>query len=572
MCAAKILLTAFATLACLFTSAQTPDRFAVVISEIMADPTPTVGLPNAEYIELRNTSTAALPLNGWRLSDKTSMAVLNTAFVLQPDSVVILCANSNAAALAAYGRTVGVSSFPSLDNDGDVLTLRSPQNRLIHAVNYSSDWYDDETKKAGGWSLEMIDPKNPCSGKENWKASIHTLGGTPGKSNSVNGSNADTTPPQLKRAYAADSVTVVLVFDESLDSSSAYLPSNYNLPGYTIAAAKPSAPLFQSVQLQLTATLQQGAVATVTTNNVTDCVGNTIGAFNHARVGLPQPVLPGDVVINEILFNPRPGGSDYVELYNRSNKIIDAATLVIANRNSTGAVASLKKISDEPLSIFPGDYLLLTENKTTLAMQYFVKNEESVWQLSSLPSFPDDKGTVVLQSSSGNPVDEVAYNKDWHFGLISDEEGVALERIDPADVSQKPANWHSAATTAGYGTPGYQNSQYRQTESVRATVAISPGIFSPDNDGRDDVATISYQVEETGYVANVFLFDAAGRMIRQLVKNELLGRKGAWTWDGLGEQHNQLPIGTYIVFTEIFTLEGKKQSFKNTLVLARQLN
>jgi hypothetical protein len=572
MNAAKTLLTAFAVTAGFLASAQLPDRFAIVITEIMADPAPAVGLPNAEYIEIKNISTTALSLNGWKLSDKTTTAVLTTAAVLQPDSVVILCANSNAAALSAYGRTVGVSSFPSLDNDGDILILRSPQNKTMHAVGYEADWYGDDTKKAGGWSLEMVDPQNPCAGKSNWKASVNALGGTPGKPNSVNANNADATPPQLKRAYAADSVTVVLVFDEPLDSSSAATVSNYRLPAYTITAAKPVAPLFQAVQLQLTAPLQEGSVATLTANNLTDCKGNFIGAYNHARVGLSQPAMAGDVVINEILFHPRPGGSDYVELYNRSNKIIDAATLRIANRNSSGVVSSLKKIAEESFLLFPGDYLVLTENKTELAMQYLVKNEDAVWQLASLPSFPNDKGTVVLQRNNGDRMDEVAYTKDWHFGLIADDTGVALERIDPTDVSQKAANWHSAATTAGYGTPGYQNSQYRQAETGKATVTVFPAIFSPDNDGRDDIATITYQVEESGYVANVFLFDAAGRTVRQLVKNDLLGLKGSWTWDGLDERHNKLPIGTYIVLTEIFTLEGRKKSFKNTVVLARQLN
>ena len=101
---------------------------------------------------------------------------------------------------------------------------------------------------------------------------------------------------------------------------------------------------------------------------------------------------------------------------------------------------------------------------------------------------------------------------------------------------------------------------------------MSPKIFSPDNDGRDDIATISYQVEEQGYVANVIIFDASGRTVRHLVKNDLLALKGNWNWDGLGETQNKLAVGTYIVFAEIFNLQGKKKNFKKTIVLARQLN
>ena len=103
-------------------------------------------------------------------------------------------------------------------------------------------------------------------------------------------------------------------------------------------------------------------------------------------------------------------------------------------------------------------------------------------------------------------------------------------------------------------------------------VEISPAVFSPDNDGRDDVALLSYQVAERGYVANVLIFDADGRLVRSLVRNELLSANGFWKWDGLGESRNKLPVGVYVVFTEIFNLDGKKKSFKNTVVLARRLN
>jgi hypothetical protein len=200
-----------------------------------------------------------------------------------------------------------------------------------------------------------------------------------------------------------------------------------------------------------------------------------------------------------------------------------------------------------------------------------VKNEDALLQL-SLPSFPDDKGDVVLIDINGTILDEVKYKEDWHFALIENDEGVALERIDPNGKSDDKSNWHSAASTAGFGTPTYKNSQYKLTESINATVEVTPKIFSPDNDGADDIAIINYKVEESGYVANVTVFDASGRIVKYLVRNSLLGLSGSWNWDGLGEKNNKLPIGTYVIYTEIFNLQGKRKSFKNTLVLARRLN
>ena len=290
---------------------QTANRFDILITEIMADPTPPVGLPNAEYIELRNVSAAPVNLNGWRISDASGTATISANFILQPDSAVALCSNTNAALLAGFGRSLGVPSFPSLDNDGEALVLRSPQNRIIHFVNYSSSWYGNPAKADGGWSLEMIDVRNPCSGSSNWKAGTNPLGGTPGRLNSVNGNNTDNTPPQLKRTIMPDSVTAVLIFDESLDSAVAVSSGNYTINNNSVLSAICLPPLFDRVQLRLATAMLPGNVVNITANNIRDCAGNTL-QNNSAPLGMPTTALPLDVVVNELLFNPRSGGYDYV--------------------------------------------------------------------------------------------------------------------------------------------------------------------------------------------------------------------------------------------------------------------
>lgn len=554
-------------------TAMSQNRYDVVIDEIMADPTPQIGLPNNEWLELKNTTTAPINLLNWRIGDATGQSGPMPSFVLQPDSFVIVCTGSAVAAMSAFGTTIAVTSFPSLDNDGDQLFLRAANGRTIHAVSYTSGWYQNEVKRDGGWTLEMIDTKNPCAGSSNWKASISTTGGTPGKKNSIDAINNDTAAPQLKRAYTTDNVTIVLVYDEPIDSLSGATLANYSIDGgLSITGATAIAPLFNQVQLKTTTALIANTVYTVTASNVKDCRNNTIGSANKARVGLPVDAATGEWIINEILFNPRSNAFDFIEFYNNSNKIFDASKLFIANRNSSGVISSIKVLSAAPYYIFPGDYIVETEDADNLAMQYLVKNPDNVLTISSPPSFSDDEGTVVALNFQGTVVDEVKYKDDWHFKLIDDPEGVSLERIDPAGPSQNETNWHSASSTAGYGTPTYKNSQYKLLNGVNATIGVTPKIFSPDNDGRDDIATIQYEVTEPGYVANITIFDAAGRPIRNLVRNGTLGLKGYWNWDGLDDKGNKLPVGTYIIFTEIFNLQGKKDTFKNTVVLARKLN
>ena len=132
---------------------QTAKRFDLLITEIMADPSPVVRLPNAEYIEIRNNSLSEINITGWKLSDAGTTATINHNYSIKPDSMVIICANVNVNALSVYGKTIGVSNFPSLDNDGDIISLRSNTGAYIHAVSYSPAWYHSTIKKEGGYIL-----------------------------------------------------------------------------------------------------------------------------------------------------------------------------------------------------------------------------------------------------------------------------------------------------------------------------------------------------------------------------------------------------------------------------------
>jgi hypothetical protein len=163
--------------------AQVANRYDVVIDEIFPDPTPVVGLPDAEFIELKNVSSTPYNLRNWQISDGSSIATIKKDLILQPDSFVIICSTSSATAYSNFGTTIGVSSFPSLNNDGEVIFIKSPQGLTIHAISYDLTWYQNDIKSAGGWTLEMIDTKNPCTGFGKWKANEDAKGGTPGKKN-----------------------------------------------------------------------------------------------------------------------------------------------------------------------------------------------------------------------------------------------------------------------------------------------------------------------------------------------------------------------------------------------------
>jgi len=547
------------------------NRYDIVISEIMADPSPTVGLPNHEWIELKNISSLAVNLQNWRIGDASSQSGLLPSYLLLPDSFVIVCASGSLANLSPFGRAIPVSSFPSLDNDGDQLYLRSSSGKVIHAVNYESSWYRNALKKEGGWTLEMIDTHNPCSGESNWKASMNNLGGSPGQINSVDAINRDVDPPELKRSYTLDDRTIILVFNEPLDSGYSANPSFFTIDGgISFLAVSVLSPVFDRIQLKTSSPMQPRTIYNVSVSQVKDCQGNSI-AGSHVKTGLSSTASAGEWIINEVLFNPRPNAYDYVEFLNKSDKIIDAAALFIANRNSNGVVSSVTRLSETPFLIFPGDHIVVTEDIQSLTLQYLVKFPDNVLHI-SMPSFANDTGTVIALDAQGNIIDELNYTEEWHFKLLDNNEGVSLERINALAPTQNTGNWHSAASTAGYGTPTYINSQQQDGNMSSSQLEIDPLIFSPDNDGRDDFCMIRYQVNEPGYMGNIIIYDAAGRPVRLLARNSTMGIKGSWNWDGLSDRGYALTAGTYIIFAEFFNLQGKKLRFKKAVVLARKLN
>jgi hypothetical protein len=168
----------------------------VIITEIMADPSPPVELPEVEFVELYNRSSHPFNLKGWRFADDTRTAVLPD-YLLKPNQYVILSGTTAATRLTAFGPVLGVSSFPTLNNAGDVLTLKDATGRTIDSLVYRDTWYQDPDKKDGGWTLEMIDVQNICWSQNNWAASTDPSGGTPGRTNAVQRANADTIGPKL---------------------------------------------------------------------------------------------------------------------------------------------------------------------------------------------------------------------------------------------------------------------------------------------------------------------------------------------------------------------------------------
>ena len=445
--------------------------------------------------------------------------------------------------------------------------LTDDNGTTIDAVTYDLSWYNDAVKDDGGWTLEQIDPTTPCSGAANWTASNAGAGGTPGAQNSVYAIVPDNDPPVLISVQVNGPSQVVLVFNEALDTDGIGTAGYTIDPFLDVAQAVPG-PEANTVVLDLNDPLVVGEVYTVTVTGLTDCPGNPIGGDNSAVFGLPEAVLPGDLVINEVLYDPRVGGSDFVELYNRSGKVLGLAGLRMANEED-GQIANPIVITQASVLLLPGEYILLTEDPANIATEY-PQGRTDRFLLCDLPGYNNGEGTVVLQDPQGNTLDLFRYTDDLHFPLINETEGVSLERVDPARTSDEPTNWHSAAETAGWATPGFLNSQFSEAPEPSGEMTIEPAIFSPDNDGYQDLLTIRYRFNEPGFVGTLGIYDLAGREVRRLMENTLLGADGAVSWDGVMEGGEKARVGPYVVVFEAYDLAGNVEKYRGTVTLAHR--
>lgn len=527
----------------------------LLLTEFLCDESPSVGLPKVEYIEIYNKSSKYFNLNGFKISDGSSNGTIGNKWIF-PGEYVILCANSSVDSFSV-NQVVGVSSFPSLNNSGDSIILKDTGSVIMDQLSYTSDWYKDETKKDGGYSLERIQLNDPCSDGDNWKASVGISGGTPGLINAVNDTTADQIAPNIQSVFVSDSNQITITFSEGMNLVSLENSTFYFMPSLTISQRVH--PTNSSLILTFDSTLVGSKNYTFTLENASDCWGNSqVLNGNFVRAEVPQT---GDLIINELLVDPKTGGSDWIELYNNSNKVVDLIHCQLANFDDS--IANLKVVPAHFL-MYPKQYAVLGSDSSFVKATY-PASIPGTFVACETPLYPNDSGSVYLFYDS-ILLEKVSYSSNWHFSLLDKTDGVSLERIQPTGLATSKDNWHSAAETIGFGTPGALNSQTLHPQ-INGEISLSNSSISPDNDGFEDVVLIHYQFEKNGLVANIRIFDEDGREIKQLIANELLGTAGFFTWDGTTNANTKAHIGTYVILFEAFSIAGGDNFTKTKVVI-----
>ena len=521
-----------------------PTTPAIIFTELMADPEPAQGLPNTEYIELYNASSQAQQLNGFKLSDASSSCTL-PSFWLQPGCYATLVGTGKSAGFDPT-KTIEVTAFPSLNNSGEPLALTDPFGSQIDLIHYNLNWYQDTSKQEGGFSLERCSLQDPCSAADNWRASQAVLGGTPGLANSVLTTFPDTLAAHLVFAEVRDSNLVAFGFSEPMDSASlaqADIAFSDNT-GLFSRSVLPFQQLQDGAQLMLLFDegLPKSKPIDVNLSLLFDCWGNQ---SNHQTtiIRYEEPTI-GELCINEILFDPPNNGSDFIEIYNKSNKYLSLAQCSIGNGLATYAI--------EKPTIAPQAYLALCPD-TSFLLDYYPLTNTAQIATQMLPFFYNDSGTCALYCS-GLLLDNLHYESSWHAPLLADTEGVSLERLDPTLPTQYAQNWFSAAQSVGFASPGRENSQQIGSKQKGALYLVNPE-FSPDQDGYHDFLEIQYELPAPNMLVQATIYTMGGQLVKQLCINELFGTKGLLIWDGSTEYGSIANTGIYILEFKAFSTD-----------------
>lgn len=516
----------------------------LLITEIMADPTPSKGMPEREYLEIFNPTSEDVNLKNFKLY-YGNFSVSFPDSIIKSNAYAIVFRKGYEAEFSDFGSIIPLANF-SLSNEGTLLVLKNNTGQDVFYIDYSPSWHT--LKNDGGISLEMIDTGFPCVKNQNWSSSTSTNGGTPGKANSVFKANPDISAPKLLN-FNLDNTEVTLNFDEDLSLDFLKVQSNFRIKddfnevlGISFEAYKAN-----KVILKLKLPIEEGESIELLIDNLEDCSGNLSESMTIVLSNL-VPARVGEILLSEILFNPKSGGEDFVELFNGSDKTLNLRGWKFAKLDSKNEVSEISEIANYDLLIRPKSFLAFSENKNYLQENY--PKTGNVVEVIKMPSFNNDLGTVILLDKNDMEFDRFSYSEKMHNQLIVNPEGISLERTNFDVLKKSP--WVSASMDFGFATPGSPNSQ-SSTENIGNVFYSEPIVFNPYQSNGSPTTFLKYNVNGQGFAAKIDLIDKNGRLVRNLSNNIILGSSGEIEWDGLSNSGQLLPVGYYVFRVKLYS-------------------
>ncbi len=368
----------------------------------------------------------------------------------------------------------------------------------------------------------------------------------------------DLESPKLIEIVVNSRDNLTLKWDEAIDSESLDI-DNVKITSQEaeILTLITNSQNQSNIEITLSDDLLDTIEHTISIEGIMDISGNIINPILHTFIVYSKP-NENDIKLSEILFNPIGDGSDYVELYNNSNKWLDLSLISIGNLDNNSFSAVGFSILD------PKSYVVFTEDSTDLIETYKPLTRNNI-NLLKLPAFNNDEGTPCIKFED-EIFEQYHYSEDQHHPLINDPEGISLERVNYELSASLEGNWSSSSVQYNYGTPGFENSNKFQL-SNNDNFTLNRDFLSPNQDGIEDFVRIEYSLLDLDNVLTLKIYDSEGQLIKTLANNKLIGSQGFISWDGTNDDGQKARNGIYLLIGEYFNTKGEVNNIKKTISL-----
>lgn len=465
---------------------------AIVINEIMYDPVGNDNDSNTEWVELYNTDSTPVNLEGYTVkAGSFDLFTFPAGATIAGNGYVVLqfwapeefSADYKGGVDPAivYRLTAGtVGSKLGNGAAGATITVRDAADNVVNAVNYRREapwpkpWFGEASSpnpgaNNTGLTIELVDPLADNTDGNNWRVSL-APSGTPGKWNSAAGTWYTDSVRNIQFPKPADTVTIsikpestktitsVQGFVAQGTGSTTYTPVPMTEAGGTWTGTLGNFPDKTLVKYYIEITDSDGGKA----------------FFPSLAPRLPQAFMvanqmptTSEIVINEIMVNPQGTdnrtNSEYIEFYNPTSNDIDLSYYVVGrlftdmywNRISEGTILSAggyvvvagrgELLSGIPSSVpvvdfmWPDGVSVLANGGTTL----FVASPNALtW---------NDLWTALNVTPLHHL--DIKSNAD---GWPTIADGRSLELTNPANDPNVGASWANSLEV--HGTPGLPNS------------------------------------------------------------------------------------------------------------------
>lgn len=515
-----------------------------VITELMVDPSPSQGLPLAEYIEIQNRGEDQYDVE-LEIYDRKNLAEVHIDS-MKAGQYLVLTDYSNKEIWKGYSNVIFVENMPSLHNTSDSIYLRLKESEVVDSVFYDiKQWHDDY--REGGYSLELSEGKYKCKSKALWGNSMIEAG----------------SPGGVNKFKVSEKSLQVRVISERLEKNNYEIQFNQTIDGISINSSTPDYIKSTSIntdKLIISISEELGNELMKLGLSVHSCLGMTYDTMIYLQ--FRQENKFEDVLINEVLFNAYSGSSDFIELYNHSGRAINLRGFTFQTKDQQNQVLDSTIIFKSNYYLMPEEYLVLTEDKQSVMMNYRSKNKDKIIEINKLIKMSDKEGNVYLFDETGKVIDAMQYTESMHLSWLEDVDGRSLERRMFDRSAMYAENWASASDDIGKASPGLQNSQNsHQLKDYNKDFFLSKKLISPNADGNADILELNYHLKNTSMIIRVNIFDQQGRYVANIFNDYSISNSGVLTWD-MSQNHTKIQNGLYLIFIEGISDSGTYKKYK----------